>query len=128
MNRQKYREQIIKLCQEGFTISEIAEKMNRKYDTIHCSLRRWGIKARRALSGYRKYTFDESYFDKIDIEDKAYFLGLFCADGCNQSSRFNITLIKYDKLPFYAKYFFSNLENIGDGISLYYFWDIKFLR
>lgn len=31
----------------------------------------------------RKYTLQEDYFDKIDTEDKAYFLGWLYSDGCN---------------------------------------------
>lgn len=34
--------------------------------------------------GYRKYTLNEDYFEVIDAEDKAYFLGLLYADGYNQ--------------------------------------------
>lgn len=30
----------------------------------------------------QKYKFDEHYFEKIDTENKAYFLGLIYADGC----------------------------------------------
>ena len=29
------------------------------------------------------YGINEDYFDVIDSEDKAYFLGLLFADGCN---------------------------------------------
>jgi hypothetical protein len=32
-------------------------------------------------SGKRRYTYDEHFFDKIDTEEKAYFLGLLYADG-----------------------------------------------
>lgn len=31
----------------------------------------------------RKHTFDETFFDKIDTEEKAYVLGFIYADGCN---------------------------------------------
>lgn len=34
----------------------------------------------------KKYTFNKNYFEKIDSEDKAYFLGLLYADGCNSTS------------------------------------------
>ena len=30
----------------------------------------------------RKLKFNENYFEKIDSEQKAYFLGLFYADSC----------------------------------------------
>ena len=30
----------------------------------------------------RKYSFNEHFFEKIDSEEKAYFLGLIFADGC----------------------------------------------
>lgn len=31
----------------------------------------------------RKYSLDQSFFDCVDTEEKAYFLGLLYADGCN---------------------------------------------
>jgi hypothetical protein len=54
----------------------------------------------------KKYKIDESYFDNINTEDKAYFLGMMYADGCNQRSRFNITLAKKDSylLEQFAKF------------------------
>lgn len=30
----------------------------------------------------KKYVFDENYFENIDTEEKAYWLGFFYADGC----------------------------------------------
>ena len=35
----------------------------------------------------RKYTLNENYFDTLDSEDKAYFLGYLMADGYNNESR-----------------------------------------
>lgn len=40
--------------------------------------------------GIRKHFFNESYFESIDTEDKAYWLGFIAADGCiTRSSRYN---------------------------------------
>lgn len=35
------------------------------------------------MSSNRKYDFDQTFFDKIDTEEKAYVLGFVYADGCN---------------------------------------------
>ena len=35
------------------------------------------------MIGNRKHSFDYNYFDNIDCEKKAYFLGLLFADGNN---------------------------------------------
>ena len=40
--------------------------------------------------GIRKHFFNENYFESIDTEDKAYWLGFIAADGCvTKSSRYN---------------------------------------
>lgn len=41
---------------------------------------------------YRKYALNELYFDNIDSEDKAYFLGLLYADGCVSKNGYNVCL------------------------------------
>ena len=44
-----------------------------------------------------KYTINDSYFDQIDTEDKAYFLGLLYADGCNyENGTIKIDLVEED--------------------------------
>lgn len=41
---------------------------------------------------HRQYTLNEHYFDEINTEDKAYFLGLLFADGYNYEKKNNIHL------------------------------------
>lgn len=47
--------------------------------------------------GKRKFKLNELFFDKIDTEEKAYFLGFLYADGCNLVHRNRITLKLHEK-------------------------------
>lgn len=49
-------------------------------------LKRNNIEIRRPES-YRVYKLNEDYFETIDTEDKAYWLGFLMADGCNSRDR-----------------------------------------
>jgi len=40
----------------------------------------------------RKYEINEHYFDEIDSEEKAYFLGILYADGCNMVNYTEVSL------------------------------------
>jgi hypothetical protein len=54
------------------------------------------IKNRR-IASQGKYTLNEHYFDIIDTERKAYFLGFLFADGCNSKYKAQIQLSECDK-------------------------------
>jgi len=45
----------------------------------------------------RKYTINQHYFDSIDTEEKAYFLGFLYADGHNSKSSVTLALKEDDK-------------------------------
>ena len=45
----------------------------------------------------RKYHIDHNYFEEIDTEDKAYFLGLFFADGYNYEKKHHMSISLYEK-------------------------------
>ena len=38
-------------------------------------------------SNMRKYNFNEHYFDNIDCQEKAYWLGFFATDGYNHKNK-----------------------------------------
>lgn len=62
-------------------------------------LLRRGYKAKSLSEINRKYSLNESYFDNIDCEEKAYMLGFLYADGCNfpEGTRIVIGLHEKDK-------------------------------
>jgi len=64
----------------GMSGVQIQDKYNIGQWTIYRMLKRNGVKLRPA-SGHRIYQLDESYFEIINTEEKAYDFGWICADG-----------------------------------------------
>ena len=62
--------------------------------TIQDLLKRRGVKS---MNTSRKYTINEHYFDVIDTEEKAYWLGFLYADGNNNEVDGVVTMGLIDK-------------------------------
>jgi len=83
MYNKNRKEQVLELWNTGLSSNQIAEKLGISASNISVYLTKSlgkGYK-RRFVRIKRKYTFNEHFFDTIDMESKAYFLGLICADG-----------------------------------------------
>lgn len=78
---QEEKEKIIDLYESNVSIREIARKTGRDRAGISKMLESLGIKKTKG-NHYRKYFFDFDFFEKIDSEKKAYWLGFLYADGC----------------------------------------------
>lgn len=78
----------------GVTPVTIIRKLNKNNVTI-----------RNNDEEQRIYKIKESYFDTIDNEQKAYFLGLLFADGCNTGTNITLSLSGDD---YYLLDFFQN--------------------
>ena len=50
-------------------------------------LKIWKNIVKKISESGKKYTFNEHYFDDIDCQEKAYWLGFFAADGYNYRSK-----------------------------------------
>jgi len=70
-----------------------------------------------------KYSFNEDYFEKIDTEDKAYFLGFIVADGSVNEVRLNISQKEPDIL-----YKFEKFIKLKDGVRKHTKRNIHFLN
>lgn len=76
------KEEIVRLyVEEKLSTPKIGKIMNCNYNKICHILDEFNID--RVGNGLRKYKLHENYFDNIDTPNKAYVLGLMCADGCN---------------------------------------------
>src|ERR1035437_4280784 len=47
--------------------------------------------------GIRKFKLKENFFDEIDTQEKAYFLGFLYADGCNILHRNRVSIVLHEK-------------------------------
>lgn len=79
-NKEKSQE-IIKLYQEGYSSLKIAKIYDTTYDTIIRILDKNNIPRRSNKINSRQYNLNHNFFNSIDNEEKAYWLGFLYADG-----------------------------------------------
>jgi hypothetical protein len=72
----------------GKPLAELEEETGVGRSTLHRNLVEWGVWRPKK----NKYQVDHAYFDVIDTEEKAYWLGFFAADGTLECrpGRFNL--------------------------------------
>lgn len=76
------------------SVVRISKKYNTYTNLVSKILRENNLKV---VQGKRKYSYDESYFEKINTEEKAYFFGFICADGhITKKSTLSIHIHKRD--------------------------------
>lgn len=93
-------ELIISLYEKSISSRQIGKKLNISAGTIIKVLKANDIKIKED-SDYdkRRYEVNDNYLDEINTQTKAYFLGLFAADGCNHENigEISIKLQEYDE-------------------------------
>lgn len=75
--------EIIDLYNKNYSANQIAKIYNVDVGTITNRLRKKGIEVRRS---HRTFLIKEDYFENIDSESKAYWIGFLMADGYNSGS------------------------------------------
>lgn len=73
---------IKRLISNGWSYSKIGKLLGISQNTIAYRCREYGIdKPTKWVGAKKKYPFDESYFEKINSPEKAYWLGFIASDG-----------------------------------------------
>jgi intein-encoded DNA endonuclease-like protein len=72
---------IIDLYNAGLSCQKIANQMNVSESFISKKLKELNI-TKRSNSIYRRRTWNENFFNSINTEEQAYWLGFLYADGC----------------------------------------------
>jgi DNA-binding MarR family transcriptional regulator len=105
---------------EGSTLLEIAEDIGVSKTQVSAILKTLGVEARSQTTLKRKLKYNEFIFDDINTKEKAYFLGLFYADGYNAEYNNSIRLafnIKDIELLFAFKEFMDYSGEIKFGMN-----------
>ncbi len=91
------KQEIVKLYQEGLTTRELCKQFNYTDNNRHAILnvlKEYSIPIRPDhLTHAFRYPIDITYFEQVDTEDKAYFLGLLYADGANDEKKCSVRLM-----------------------------------
>jgi len=100
---------LVNLYNQGLNCREIAPILGISRHTVANRLKRAGVDI---LPG-NKYRFNERYFQYIDTEEKAYWLGMLAADGnIHKSSRrgtYKITLSLKEEKPDHLRKFLNDI-------------------
>ena len=97
------REQLDEIIYQYTKLNKSAFSLEKMFNccagTIIKNLKLEGIKLRTQKESTTKYSLNENFFNEIDTEEKAYFLGLMYADGCIKTKQWeiNISLQEEDK-------------------------------
>lgn len=89
---------IITMYHKGVSTKEIGKEYNCNSASILRILKSKGIDTsrKRYNHNFKKYNINEHYFDEINTERKAYFLGFILADGCIYDTKLIIALQEKD--------------------------------
>lgn len=89
------KDKIIELYSSGLTYKEVIKQFPITKRALPKVIKEYGINAKRKNG----YTLNEDYFEVIDTEHKAYWLGFIAADGCiTETNYFAISLKDKDIL------------------------------
>lgn len=103
----------------GYTCCGLGREYNVSHGTIINILRVRNIRIENDMSILKRiYPIDDTFFDIIDTEEKAYFLGLLYADGYNKEDRGAVSIELQEEDTEILDKFIIALKYIGKTVYL----------
>jgi hypothetical protein len=87
---------LVTLYLSGISIKELSKKYERAESSVRDLIKRRGIILRPLTEVNRRFEIHENFFDVIDTDEKAYFLGFLYADG-NVKTNKNMVVLALKK-------------------------------
>lgn len=96
LNIKDYEKQITALYKQGMTGKQIVDKLHFKYhQPVYNYFRKRGWDRSGKITK-KKYHVDDTFFNVINTEEKAYILGFICADGHVENNHIELELAEKD--------------------------------
>jgi hypothetical protein len=96
-NKKEFQELVTQKYLNGQSMVSIGKELNKDKRTVKLALVKNGVKLRSVSEWNRTYKINKDYFEIIDTEEKAYFLGFLFADGCVHKNKLEISLHHEDR-------------------------------
>lgn len=115
---QEHKDAMVSSYLSGKTAKEAAAVFGYSHQACYGELERRGIGRRGRSEAHRKYEVDQTFFDVVDSEEKAYWLGFLTADGTIEADSIRVCLAAKDRLHLVK--FLSAIQSehpIGDRIT-----------
>jgi transposase len=93
----KQENYILQKYKEGISTEKLSIELNLSATTVARIIKRLGGNIRSASERKKVYLINSNFFETIDSEDKAYFLGLLIADGSINKNQIKLCLQKEDE-------------------------------
>lgn len=90
----KKKLEIIELYKEGMATPELGRQFGISRQSVYRLLKRRNITIRPQTVCQRRYSLNEKFFDKVDLEERAYFITCFSLSGRKQILKFLKRLYK----------------------------------
>lgn len=107
---------IFDVLNQSLTYKQLCQKYGVCEQTIRKILKEHNIKCHRTN---RKYVFDDKYFDTIDNEHKAYWLGFIYADGSHNEKRHSLIINLKEEDSYILSQFYKDIKCVR-SVKKYY--------
>ena len=111
--KKEQEEKLVELYKEGFSIRKIRELFGGiHYNTVKRILNKYNIPLKTMAQSHYGDERNENIFEEIDTEEKAYWLGFLCGDGCIHGNYIKVVL-KHNDINHLKKFRkFLNAESV----------------
>lgn len=106
---EEQRAAAVKMYQDGSNLYEVASKFGIDHSSVYHLLKQRNIPRRS-----HRLAFDQNFFNRIDTEDKAYFLGYLYADGYHYDKKYVIKIFLHPKDKIILQRFSDMLSYQGE--------------